>query len=511
MSDISANDKRIARNTMFLYFRMGLSIIVSLYTSRVVLQALGVEDYGIYGVVGSLVSMFGFLNASMSGATSRFLTYELGRSDFKQLKKTFSMAFFEHCIIALAVMLICESFGVWFLNYKMVIPPDRLYAANLVLQLSILSMMINVTQVPYNASIISHEHMDIYAYVSLTEVILKLLVVFLLELFLIDKLILYALLVLGVHIIIAIIYRLYCVRHFQECHVCRLWDGKLLKSMLSFSGWDLYGNLSITARTQGVNMLLNVFFGPIVNAAASISSSVQGAVMRFASNVVTAVKPQIIKYYAQGSYNEMVHLISNAVRLNYLILLFITVPLMTELHYVLSLWLGVVPDYTVEFCCFTLVFNFYTNMSHTLVTGIHATGKIIRPSLINGSLYLSVVPITYIAFKLGGETWTPYLFNVIAVIFGMLSNAYTLHLYVREFSFKKFLVHDLFPCLFIFCLVFGAATSLHWVMDEGLLRLLSSFVLSSSLLLVLGYLFLIPRSLSDKLLQSVRLKLCKKV
>lgn len=510
MTDTSANNKRIAKNTLFLYVRMGLSMFVSLYTSRVVLQVLGVEDYGIYGVVGGVVAMFEFLNASMSGATARFLTYELGRGDSQQLHKTFCMAFYEHVIIASIVLLVCETVGLWFLNTKLVIPTDRLTAANWVFQLSILSMMLNVTQVPYNASIISHEKMDVYAYVGMANVLLKLLIVYLLDVFLFDKLVFYALLVFCVSLSIAMFYRFYCHRHFSECRLQWLWDYPLLKKMFSFSGWDLYGNLSVTARTQGVNLLLNMFFGPALNAASSIATHVQGAVMNFAANVSTAVKPQIIKYYAQGNYQEMVRLMSNTVRLNYLILMVISIPLMVELPYILHLWLGQVPDYTVSFCALTLIFNFYANMSYTLVTGIHATGKIFRPSIINGTLYLAVVPFTYMAFKFGLDAWCPYLFNVIAVILGMLSNAYTLSMYVEGFSFKKFISKDFIPCIVVFAVCLACCFSLKGVLAESFGRLLLTAVLSSISLGILGYFFLIPRALSKKIISKGTSMLCKR-
>ncbi|QVJ80394.1 Na+-driven multidrug efflux pump [Prevotella sp. khp1] len=504
MSENYNNNRRIAKNTIFLYIRMGLSMAVSLYTSRIVLQTLGVEDYGIYGVVGGVVSMFSFLNASMSGATSRFLTYELGKGDNIRLHKTFCMAFYEHLIIAGVIFLICETFGLWFLNSKLIIPPDRLLAANWVFQLSILSMIIGVTQVPYNASIISHERMDIYAYVEMINVCFRLLIVYLLQIFLFDKLILYSILVFIVSLGVAMYYRIYCLHHFSESKLLFIWDYPLLKRMFSFSGWDLYGNLSVTARTQGVNMLLNMFFGPVVNAAASISMSVQSSVMGFATNVLTAVKPQIIKYYAQESYNEMIHLIRNAVRLNFLLLMFITIPLMIELPFVLHLWLGEVPDFTYEFCSLTLLFNFFANMSHVIITGIHATGKIKRASLINGTLYLLVIPISYFVFRLGGVPWIPYFINVVAVFCGMLSNAITLHLYVRQFSVVTFLMKDLIPCISVFVITYIICMVIHHANSNQIIRFLVTILSSSLLLLVLGYYFLLPKSLSKRVIYRIK-------
>lgn len=511
MSQISDNNKRIAKNTALLYARMFFSMAVSLYTSRVVLATLGVENFGIYGVVGGIVTLFDFLNASMSGCTSRFLTFELGKKDWKNLCDTFSTAMFVHITIALLVLLVAEPVGIWFMHAKMQVPLDRMNAAQIVFHLSVLSMMVNVTQVPYNASIISHERMDVYAYVEMANVVLKLLIVYILQIGNFDKLVLYAILVFVVSLAIAMFYRIYCVRNFAECHIHRVWRLDIFKRMLAFSGWDLYGNLSVTMRTQGVNMLLNMFFGPIMNAAASIASQVQGAVMSFAQNVTTAVRPQIIKRYAAGELDSMVSLMRNAVKLNFLVILLITTPLITELHYILNLWLGQVPQNAVAFCSFTLLFNFFSNLSFLLVTGIHATGKIFRPSLINGSLYLLVVPISYVSFKFGGAAWTSYLFNVLAVFIGMLSNAYTLKLYITEFSFRKFLFADLLPCLMLMVMAFALSFSVSNVMTEGLFRLIAVSVVSTAVITSVGYRFILPVSIREKLVDKIKNKLWKKI
>lgn len=511
MADTSANNKRIAKNTMFLYVRMFFSMFVSLYTSRVVLQTLGVEDFGIYGVVGGVVSMFTFLNASMSGATGRFLTFELGRKDYQKLADTFAMAFWEHLAIAGVIFVIAETVGLWFMITKMVIPESRMFAAHVVYQLSILSMMVSVTQVPYNASIIAHERMDVYAYVEILNVILKLGIVFLLVLGNFDKLIFYAILVLAVSISIAMIYRIYCIRHFQECRIRAIWRPDIFKPMLQFSGWDIYGNMSITARTQGVNMLLNVFFGPIMNAAATIATQVQAAVLAFVSSVLSAVRPQIVKYYATQQYHEMCQLIRNACKLNFFILTLLTVPCMAELHFLLTLWLGNVPDHTISFCIFTLLFNFFSNLSTVVVTGIHATGDIKRPSLINGTLYLSVIPFTYMAYKLGSEAWVSYLFNVCAVFIGMLSNAYTLRLFVKEFPLRTFIFRDILSCLLMLALGYALTLCLRMWFDEGWLRFILSGILSTITTSAMGWLFILPLSVRKNVKTFISQKICKKV
>lgn len=505
--DTTANNRRIAKNTIFLYVRMLLAMAVSLYTSRVVLQVLGVVDYGIYGVVGGIVTMFTFLNASMSGATARFLTYELGQNNQFRLNETFISAFILHSIIALIIVLVAETIGLWFLVNKLVIPEERMCAAHWVYQLSILSMVISVTQVPYNACIISHERMQVYAYVEILNSVLRLVIVYLLLWGGNDKLIFYAALVLAVSFLIAMIYRGYCVRHFSECRFRFLWRPNILKPMLSFSGWDIYGNMSVLARTQGVNMMLNIFFGPALNAAAGIATQVQSAIMSFATNVLTASRPQIIKQYAQGYPNQMISLIRNTLRLNFLLLLVISVPLMLEIDFVLKVWLKEVPAYAAIFCFYTLLFNFFASLSSVLMTGIHATGRIKRSSLINGTLYLSVLPVTYILFKYGTAPWSSYLFNVAAVFIGMLSNAYTLRLYIPQFPLRSFIFNDLLLCLAIFAGVYVICSILHIEMDEGWPRLIAVSFLSTVLLAALGYFFLIPASLKAKFLSFLKSKL----
>ena len=508
MSTQSLNrNSQIAKNTALLYVRMAFSMIVSLYTSRVVLSTLGVEDFGIYGVVGGIVAMFDFFNSSMSGATSRFLTYELGRGNFERLCNTFSTAMYVHFFIALLVFAVVEPVGLWFMYNKMQIPESRMLAAQVVFQMSVLSMIINVIQVPYNASVISHERMDVYAYVGITNVLLKLLIVYVLQVMDYDKLIVYAILIFVVTASVALFNWMYCMKKFRECHVHAVWCSDIFKNMLSFSGWDLYGNMSLTLRTQGVNMLLNVFFGPIMNAAATIAAQVQGAVGAFTQNVTMAVRPQIIKRYASGEHGAMVSLIRNAVKLNFLVLLLVSAPLISELQFVLRMWLGDVPDYAVVFCMFTLLFNFFSDLACILGIGIHATGKMFRISFITGTLYLLVLPLSYISFCYGGGAWTSYMFNVLAVMLGLLSNAYTLRLYIKEFPFKAFLLRDLLPCMLLMCGVFVCTYSISLIMDDGWLRLLTVCIVSTIVVCVTGYLFILPKSIKKKIIEKICSKL----
>ena len=506
----SENTKRIAKNTLMLYGRMLFSMVVSLYTSRVVLNTLGVEDFGISNAVGGVIAMLGFLNDSMSGATARFLTYELGKGNFNKLKETFSTAVIIHIGIAFFIFIFGETVGLWFLENKLVIPESRMLAARVVYQTTIIASMLSIMQTPYNATIIAHEKMDVYAYVGILNVFLRLLIVYLLVIGDFDKLILYSFLQLSVSILIISIYRIYCKTHFAETRFSFVWRKELLRPMLSFSGWDLYGNMSVIARTQGVSILLNMFFGPIANAAAGIAAQVQGAVMSFAGNIVTAVRPQLVKYYATEEYHPMFELLSNSIKLSFILLSILTIPIITEIDYILKLWLGNVPQNATVFCAFTLLFNLFANTSLLFASIIHATGRVKRISLINGSLYLLVIPVTYIAFKNTNVIWLPYLFNVVAVFCGMLSNAWTIHLYIDGFNFKRFVVKDLLPCLIIFFVVFVIVSILSLFLSSGFLRLILTGLLSTTLLVTIGYYVLLPLDYRTRLLDEIKEKICQR-
>ena len=370
-----ANNHLIAKNTIFLYVRMLLSMGIYLYTTRVVLSILGVEDYGIYNVVGGLVAMFSFLNATMSGATSRFITFELGKNSSK-LQTVFSVALTIHIIIALIVFLIGETFGVWFLENELTIPATKMYEAKWLLQFSIMTMIFSFTQVPYNASIIAHEKMNVYAYFELVNVGLKLLSVYLLLIIDTNKLIFYGAIVMLTQIGVTLLYRLYCINKWEHCKFKLSLDREFLRPLLSYSGWDLFGNASLVARTQGVNILLNIFFGAVMNAAAGIAMQVQTAAMSFATNVMTAFRPQIVKTYATKSYSEMINLISLGSIITYILYLIIVTPLIFEMDFILHIWLKEVPDYAVCFCQLALLMDLFSNSGRFLMIGIDATGRI---------------------------------------------------------------------------------------------------------------------------------------
>ena len=381
-----------------LYIRMLLSVVVSLYTSRVVLEVLGVEDYGLYGLVGGVVSMFSFLNSTMAGATSRFLTFEMGRGDQDRLKATFSSALIIHICIALLVLILAETVGLWFLNNKLVIPEGRMHAAHWVLQFSVISMLVNFTQVPYNAAIIAHEKMDVYAYVELLNVFLKLGIVYLLSIGNFDKLILYAFLVLVVSILIAFIYRLYCVRHYDETRFSLNFDKQISKEIISFSLYNLLGNMGSVVNTQGTAFVINKFLGLVFNAASNIATTVSGVITGFASNIMTAFRPQITKSYAAGDLENFQSLLSWATKAVLWVYALIAIPVAISINELLSLWLVEVPYYANTFCQLLLLNIFFETSRYIVIMGIHATGKVKFVSISSGISFLLNPFIVYLMF-----------------------------------------------------------------------------------------------------------------
>ncbi|MFV0507372.1 MAG: MATE family efflux transporter [Bacteroidales bacterium] len=429
-----SNNKRIAKNTLLLYVRTILTLLVSLYTSRVVLEVLGVVDFGIYNVVGGFVTMFTFLNGAMSAATQRFLSFEIGKGNQNQLRNVFGMSVNIHLVIAAIIFILAETVGLWFVVNKLVIPSGRFEAAMWVYQLSILSLMVGMLSVPYNALIISHERMGVFAYVSIFEVALKLLIVFMLQWFSFDKLKLYAALVFLVSIIVRLIYGVYCNRQFKETRFHWFWDSSLFKTLASYAGWNLWGSFAVVAMGQGVNVLLNIFFGPMVNAARGIAFQVKSAVIGFVQNFQMAMNPPIVKSYASGNQDYMFRLVSQGAKLSYFMLLVLSTPIFLETEFILQLWLKQVPEYTVVFVRLILIGILIDSISGTLMTAVQAVGKIkVYQSVVGGLLILNL-PVSYLALKLGREPESTLIVSIsislVALIF-------------RLFFLKKLINFDL--------------------------------------------------------------------
>lgn len=402
MTDTSANNNRIAKNTLLLYIRMFFMLLISLYTSRVVLSTLGIVDYGINNVVGGVITMLGFLTGSLSAASSRYITYDLGKGDMIALKKTFGNILSIHYILAAIVLVLGETLGLWFMSTQLQIPPEREIAAMWVYQFSILSFILAVINVPYNATIIAHEKMSAFAYISIADAILKLLIVYLLVIIPYDKLIIYVILYFCIQAFDRIIYGIYCSRHFEETHTRLRYDGSLFREIFAFAGWTMNGNLAAIGYTQGLNILLNIFFGPTVNAARGIAVQVQGVCQQFCNNFQMALNPQLTKNYAQGDFDNMHRLLVKSSKFSFYILFFIVLPLMFKAEFVLKLWLGIVPEHTVTFLRLILIVGLLYTLSNPIIVSVHATGKLKKFQLIEGTMLLTIVPIAYILLKFFG-------------------------------------------------------------------------------------------------------------
>lgn len=420
----TTSNKTIARNTIMLYFRMIIAMVVGLYTSRVILATLGVDDYGTYSVVGGIVTMMGFLNVSMSGATSRFITYELGRGNFQRLRDIFSTAVVIHFIIAVVIILVSETVGLWFLCNKLVIPEGRMFAAHIVFQLSVATAAVNIIQTPYTAAIMSHEKMDIYACFELLNVFLKLGIVYLLMIADFDKLITYAVLMFSVTLIIQTLYRVYCKRHFTEAHFYWIWNPELIKPMLSFSGWDLYGNMGARVYQQGLSFIQNMLFGVALNAAHGIASTVQGIVMGLSGNVMAAFRPAIIKEYAAEHYETAVNQFVMSVKMTLFLYLVAITPVIEELSYIMHLWLEKVPDYAVDICKLLLYLGLINQLQMTLNIIIHATGKVRALSFMAGTMFMLSIVFAYFIYKYTNDPLSAYYFffliHILIIVFDFI-------------------------------------------------------------------------------------------
>ena len=395
-------------------------MLISLYTSRVVLRELGVEDYGIYNVVGGIVTMFSFMTATLSTAAQRYLAYELPKNNERRLKETFSLIVLSFGIILVFTFILSEFLGVWFLNTHMNIPSGRMLAANWVLQASIITFILNILTAPYLAVIIAHEQMTVYAYISIIDAILKLSVAYLLQVILYDKMVVYAVLMVLCTLLITYTLRLYCKKHFTESHYVFFYDANRLKVITAFAWWNTLGALANTLRGQGINILLNLFFNPVINAARAISYQVGGALNLFAINFYTAIRSQIIANYSVGDTKRMHSLIINGSRFTSLLLTVLIVPLILNTEYILGLWLVNIPDYSIIFVRLVLVCTLIEAPLGPLLTGIQATGRMKEYNLIVSTIYLLNIPISYVMLKIGCSPESTFYVTIILIVIAII-------------------------------------------------------------------------------------------
>lgn len=429
MSNISESNKRIAKNTLYLYLRMFVFLIMGLFTARVTINALGVSDYGLLNVVGGVMGFIGYFSTLLSSGTSRYLTVGLGKGDMNELKKIFSACGTLHLGMALATLLIGETIGLWFVNYKLVIPPDRMFAANYIYQLSLLGAFLGVTQSPYMASVIAHEKMSTFAFMSIFDVAFKLIIVCLLLYVDTDKLMMLSTFYTVTGIMTFLMYRIYCLRKFEECSMRLLWDKKLSKDIWNYVGWNSIGSFAYMANNQGITVVLNLFFSTVVNAARGIAATVSTNIYNFVYNFQTAVRPQITKLFAVGDFEKMNKLICNSAKYSSYLLIIIGLPVFIETEYLITLWLGQVPTYVVAFIRITLIEMLLKSIDLPVGDGIQAVGKMKLPNITSAFVYLSVLPTIYVALVLGASPVLAYIITCMAYPFALVCDLWILRKY----------------------------------------------------------------------------------
>lgn len=492
MPELSSNNKRIAKNTLMLYCRTLLVMLVTLYTSRVVLRVLGVEDYGIYNVVGGIVVMFSFITSTLSSASQRYIAYEIPRNNEKRLKETFSLIMLSYGIVALITFFLTEILGVWFLNKYMNIPESRMFAANCVLQTAIVSFILNIFTAPYMAVFIAHERMNVYAYISIVDAFLKLIIAYLLQIVFFDSLIAYSLLTLICTLLITLIYRYYCKRHYPESRYSFFYDKERLKNIISYTWWSMFGPIANVIRGQGVNILLNLFFGPSINAARAIAYQVNSAINTYSSNFYTALRPQIVKSNSIGDVDRMKSLIISSSRLSFCLLLLISMPVYFNVERLLNIWLVNYPDYSVIFIKIILISSLLEVFNNPLVAGLIATGNIKAHQLIIGLIYILNLPFSYVILKLGyGPECTFYL-SLLLMAFALVPRLCLCKRYYK-LNVISYVTSVLIRCLFVAYLSYVTCNNLLklWgdIMEDGIALMFLNIISVVLIVLIFEYVF----------------------
>jgi len=491
LSNYSENNKKLAQNTLYLYLRSVLLIVISLYTTRLTLQALGVDDFGVFNVVGGVVAILSTINGAMSGAASRFIAYELGVDRVKRrLNETYSTIFFIHIVLAAIIFLFGETIGLWFVKEKLVIPAGREEATMICYQCSLIISLLTIISVPYNALIVGYEKMKIFAYITTAEGMLRLLVAVLLFYGNFDRLVFYSFLMVFVQIVILLTYKLYCKQNFREVSLTLKYDSVLIKKIASFAGWTFNGQLAVMGYTQGVNILMNIFFGPVVNAARGISYQVQSASRILVNNFQIAIRPQMIKTWAEGDVQYMHKLVVYSSKYSFFLTALTVFPLLCTVSPILNIWLGNVPEHTVEFVKIILYSMFVDSFCHGMIVSVHATGNIKRFQIMEGGLLLSIVPLSYIFLKYFDCSAEQVMWVYVYV--QVLTQLVRMYIALPQIQMKwNYYIRNVFPrtilvfiMLLIPCLEFSLPT------DAGLLwisgALLTSFVFSFFVIICIG-------------------------
>lgn len=481
MTDTVQNNKRIAKNTMLLYIRMLVIMGISFFTVRIILEKLGIVDYGIYNVVGSVVVMFSFLKTSLTSASQRFFAYSIGKgNNIVNLANLFKTNIFFYLIVCGIIIILAETIGLWFLNNKLVIPDERLFAANWTYQMSILAFVISTMMVPYESIITAHENMDIYAYLSIIESVLKLIIVYCLSICEFDKLILYSVLVTISTLIVFILYSSYCTYRYKECKWGIYYNKNTFKEIANYTSWNIVGTLASVFNAQGSDVILNLFFGPAVNGARAVANQIIGISTRFSSNFFTAVRPRLIKLYAEKAFDEMFSLVERSARFTYFLIFFISIPLLFQLDFVLKIWLGKIPDYVMTFAKLSVISILIDSLSNPLVTVAQATGKIKKYQAILSIILILGVPISYTLLKfIKDENIIFYVLIAISLsslIARLLLLKQMVGISIRLFI-KKVVLRVLSTSLIVLLLSYFALSFHYDIQNDWLKFIINSFVI----------------------------------
>lgn len=478
MPDNSSSNKTIAKNSIFLSLRMVIVLLISLYTTRVILQILGVVDYGVYNVVCGFVAMFGFLNTSMSNGIQRFFNYEYGKNGEEGANSVYCTSIYIQALLAIIVVVIVEAFGLWYLHNKMVIPEDRMNAAEWVFQLAIFAFVINIMLAPFAAAVTAHEKFDFYAVVSVADALLKLGIVFLIQLVPADKLIVYGFFSTAVALFNFSIYFIYCKKKFTEIHFKREFDRNLFKDMLGFSGWNLFGSFSNVMEVQGINLVMNFFFGPVVNAARGVANQINSGVQSFVSNITVPVRPQVTQSYAKGDIQRTIGLTYGVSKMSCAIVLLLAIPASIEIDYILKLWLGdSIPDHTSTFTMLILLTSVISNLNAPISNVVHATGVMRDYQLFASLTRLCSIPLAYFLIKIYK---IPELGLIAVFVMSTITHMVCLIIARKlvKFSIHEYLRVVVYPTMFILVVVVALVYPLHYFMQEGWLRLILVCILS---------------------------------
>jgi len=504
-----SNTVRLAKNTLMLYFRQIIIMLVSLYTVRVVLETLGAEDYGIYHAVAGIVTMFGFLSNSMASASQRYFSFEIGRGGIDQLQKVFSLSIFIYILISILVIILAETVGLWFVDNKIAIPTERKGTALWVYHFSIISFLFTLFSSPYMAMIIAHEDMNIYAYVSIIEVMIRLGVVFILKFILLDKLQLYGILMCIATIIITIVYFVICTVKYSSCRYKYYWDNKLFKEIASYSAWNLFGASAGIFKNQITNILLIQFFNPIVVAAKTIATQVDNAVMSFSQNFNNALRPQLIKNYAGGEKESMLLLMFRGCKGTFLLMYLFALPLILEMHTVLGLWLKYPPEYTVLFTRLMLIDILITSISYPLMAVAQATGKIKLYQSVVGGILLLNVPVSLVFLLLGAPPYSVLIVAIILSFTACISRLLILKLLI-DYSIVQFIMKVVIPVLLISAISSILPIILNYYLIQDIFRLIIVTIVSIIMVLICSYYIGINKEERLKLKKIIRCTLLLK-